>query len=243
VERPDRRYPHGGPERNAHRDYNGLELTFEKRFARHWSLLANYTYSEVKGNHFGGSVGDIINDYTAQNCTNTADRTIGNNGTIPCSELDRLAEGHPTWDIPHIANLLGTYVFSLGPVNLTAGAAGNYQSGVRFSKTRAMTVQGSGGVTRNYFYEGIGSDRAPAVWALDTSLEATYRLFSTVDLGAKLEIFNVTDRQGQRSVNNTAWTNATGAAADTTRAAFGKATARGSFQPPRSFRVTYLIRF
>jgi hypothetical protein len=228
---------------NAERDYNGLELTFEKRFSRHWSLLANYTYSQTRGNHFGNSVGDALNDFSEQTCSNTADRTIGDNGSVPCSELDRLLQGKSAQDLPHIANLLGTYVFSLGPVNLTAGGSAQYQSGVPYSKTRTMTVQGASQATRNYFYEGQGSDRAPAVWALDTSLEATYRVFGTVDLGAKLEIFNVTDRQGQLRVNQTAWTNATGTAADTTRANYGKATARNAFQAPRSFRLTYLVRF
>src|SRR6185369_13759806 len=68
---------------NAERDYNGLELTFEKRFSNHWNLLANYTYSKVRGNHFGGSgdgnITSQLNNYSAQNCRTTADPTIGTN--------------------------------------------------------------------------------------------------------------------------------------------------------------------
>jgi len=227
---------------NADRNYDGLEFTFEKRFSRHWNLLANYTYSKVRGNFFGDTVGDQLNDYSAQNCTTTVDRTIGTNGTIPCSELDNELDGRPTWDLPHIVNLLGSYVFSLGPVNLTAGAAGFYQSGASFSKTRVMTVAGASGASRNYFYEGQGSDRGPSVYAMHTSLEATYRIFG-VDIGGKFEIFNVFDRQGQLTISNTAWNNTESTAAQATRDAFGKSTARASFQAPRNFRVTYLIRF
>lgn len=78
---------------------------------------------------------------------------------------------------------------------------------------------------------------------LNTSLEATYRLFS-VDLGAKLEIFNVTDRQGHVTINNTVWCGTTSTAACQTAVNnYGTTTARGSFQAPRSFRVTWLARF
>jgi len=231
---------------NAERKYDGLELTFEKRFSHHWNLLANYTYSKVRGNHFGGSgdgnITSQLNNYSAQNCRTTADPTIGTNGTIPCASLDALLQGHPTWDLPHIVNVLGAYAFNLGPVNLTAGATGLYQSGVSFSKTRSMTVVGAANATRNYFYEGQGSDRGPAVYAANLSLEATYRLFG-VDMGLKGECFNVTDRQGQLTISNTAWSNAQTAAGQTTRDAFGKSTARNAFQAPRSFRVTYLVRF
>jgi len=161
---------------------------------------------------------------------------------IPCSALDALSEGKPIFDIPHLVNVLGSYVFSLGPVNLTAGASGFWSSGNAYSKTRTMNVQGVAGQTRIYYYEGQGSDRGPNWYQVNTSLEATYRLFG-VDIGLKGEVFNVTDRQGEFVVSNTAWCNADTAACQTTRNNFGKYTARGSFQTPRNFRLTSLIRF
>jgi hypothetical protein len=236
---------------NANREYDGLEFTFEKRFSNRWNLLANYTYSRARGNHFGGnSDGNItsgLNNFSDQMCRTTGDTTIGDNGVIPCSEADRLLQGRPTWDIPHLVNLLGTYVFSVGPVNLTAGGSGFISSGNSFSKTRTLTVLdddgGDSGQTRTFFYEGQGSDRGPMWWQLNGSLEATYRLFGTVDIGAKAEVFNVTDRQGEFVVSNTAWCNAETTGCQTTRNNFGTYTARGSFQAPRNFRLTWLVRF
>ena len=109
---------------------------------------------------------------------------------IPCSQLDGLSEGKPIFDIPHLVNVLGSYVFSLGPVNLTAGASGFWSSGNSYSKTRTMNVQGVQGQTRTYYYEGQGSDRGPNWWVVNSSLEATYRVFG-VDIGLKGEVFNV----------------------------------------------------
>ena len=78
--------------------------------------------------------------------------------------------------------------------------------------------------------------------SLDGSLEATYRIFG-IEIGAKGEVFNITDQQEPFVVSNTAWCNAQTAACQTTRDVFGLSTARGSYQIPREFRLTSLIRF
>ena len=85
---------------------------------------------------------------------------------------------------------------------------------------------------------------------MDTSVEATWRFFSTAQAGFKAEIFNITDRQEKLRSNNVVWCGSDSSAACTTaRANFGKATARGSFRGglagtvPRSYRFTALIRF
>ena len=96
-----------------------------------------------------------------------------------------------------------------------------------------------------YFYEGQGSDRLPNWWNLSTSFEATYRLMG-VDLGAKLDIFNIFNRQTKIAVNNTTWCDNTTNPSSSCQTAinnFGKATARGSYLAPRNYQVTALVRF
>ena len=233
---------------NAKRTYKGVELTFEKRFSHNWNLLANYTYSQTRGNNFS-TIGGQLLDYTnGELCTSSVDPTIG---TIPCTQVNsaQRLSGRPTWDIPHLFNLLGAYAFHIGPVSLTAGGAGIYSSGNSYSKVRTLNVLtasgASTGKTTTYYYDGVGTDRGPNWWRVDGSLEATYRIFG-VEIGAKGEVFNIFNRQTPVVVSNTTFcanTTNPSATCSTARKNFGTYTARGSFMTPRNYRVTALLRF
>ncbi|MGZ4810096.1 MAG: hypothetical protein ACXV7D_12290, partial [Thermoanaerobaculia bacterium] len=233
----------------AKRTYKGVELSFEKRFSGNWSLLANYTYSQTRGNHFG-TIASQLNDYLGSDCATGTDLSLGSGGVVPCADVNSTSRlnGRPTYDIPNLFNLLGTYAFRLGPVSLTAGAVGIYSSGNSYSKSRTVTVldasgQPVSGQTSTYYYEGQGSDRGPNWYKIDSSLEATYRIFG-IELGAKGEVFNVTNTQTPIVVSNTAWcATPTGAACQAAVSNYGKYTSRGSFLAPRAFRLTGLVRF
>jgi hypothetical protein len=102
-----------------------------------------------------------------------------------------------------------------------------------------------------YRYEPLGIERISGpIWALDTSVEVTFGKFRAgqrlFEFGVKGEAFNVSDRQEKTAVNNTTWCDNTvnpSASCQTARTTFGTATARGSFQAPRNFRATALLRF
>ncbi|HUP65845.1 MAG TPA: TonB-dependent receptor [Thermoanaerobaculia bacterium] len=227
----------------AKRSYQGIQTTFEKRFANNWSMLANYTYSKAEGNHFSNATSGV-NNFANAMCRGHLDASIG---TIPCQQAIDNLSGRATYDYPHFLNVLGTYSRPVGPVNLSMGVAGNYQSGQNYSKIGSVRVLNDAGgdtsQTMTYYYDGFNSERLDNIWSLDTALEATYRLFSDVELGLKGEVFNVTDNQDPVSVSLQTWCNADTAACATTRANHGARTARGSFQSPRNFRITGLIRF
>ena len=233
----------------AKRTYNGLELSFEKRFSSNWNLLANYTYSQTRGNHFAQLSSSLGNFQQAQ-CRSTVDPTIGNNGAIPCNAITARLDGRPTYDLPHLLNILGGYSRTIGPVRLSAGTAFRFSSGNSFSKSRTLDVlapDGSAsGQTVTYYYEGLGSDRGPSWNRLDTSLEATWRMLG-VEIGAKGEVFNVFDTQEANVVSNTAYCGNINAPAGSTcataRANFGTYTSRGAYMTPRNFRFTALVRF
>jgi hypothetical protein len=266
----------------AKRTYEGVEFTFDKRFSQNWNLLANYTYSRTRGNNFG-TLASQVGDYDAAICQSSVDPTLGtvfvyntgsgttltkNQGSyFPCSQANATANGKPTYDLPHLANLTGTYTHSLGRVNLTAGASGIIASGSSYSATRTVQVVKTGADPTNranattqtvtYFYGDRGAYRNPTWYQIDGSLEATVKVFG-IEIGAKGEAFNLTDSQKARVVSATAYCGSTAPAATTAanggitgppascgsaRTAFGSYTTRGAFQGPRNFRLTGLIRF
>ncbi len=227
---------------SAGREYRALQATFEKRFADRWSLMGNYTYSETEGNHFG-TTSTALNDHPTADCRSTTDPTIG---TVPCSQVTNVW-GTAAYDRPHVLNVLGSYAMNVGPVNLTFGGAGYWNSGLNYSKVNTIRVLFPDGSLSNqsftYYYEGRGSDRLPDTWSMDGSVEATWNFFADMEVGLKGEIFNLFDNQDPVSTATTTWTNADTAAGATARSRYGAQTARTHFQTPRSYRVTALIRF
>jgi hypothetical protein len=140
----------------------------------------------------------------------------------------------------------------VGRVNLAFGLGGIFQTGIHYQRQRTVNVLTPGtttnaGPTETFFYEARGDETTPSIYQIDASLEATFTVWSTLELGLKGEAFNVTDQQRQTNVNNLTWCGDATAGPATScgisRATFGTATARGSFQAPRAYRLTALLRF
>jgi hypothetical protein len=186
------------------------------------------------------------------------DLTIGNNGIIPCAEVQNGANkyGAPSYDRPHNFKLNAAYVRAVGPVNLTFGALTEALSKFRYEKIRTVNVLLPGtltnqGSTATYYYNEAGADPVPGMeWYLDTAVEATWRLVNTVQAGFKAEIFNITDRQEKLRSNNVVWCGSdAGSGCAAARENFGKATSRASYRgglggtQPRSYRFSAIFRF
>jgi hypothetical protein len=94
------------------------------------------------------------------------------------------------------------------------------------------------GPLATYFYEERGSFALDGMeWLTDLSAELTWRAGGTYQAGFKTESFNLTNREEKIISNNTVWCGSdAGTACATARANYGKATAGGSFQLPRSRR-------
>lgn len=236
----------------AEREYRGVELTFERRFSKNWSANVNYTWSRTTGNHFDNAFSQL-GDFVGETCRSTVDLTIGNKGVISCREVQEGANrnGRAGYDRPHNLKAQAAYVFHLGPVNLTTGMTGEYISGATFVPNQSMDILLPGtttrsGLTATYWYEKLGEHRLPSTYYVDSSIEATYRIWKSVEFGAKGEIFNAFNRQDKLGVTFTAYcadAASTNTTCKTQRERFGKATARGNFRGPRGFRLTALLRF
>ena len=235
----------------AQRQYRGVQATFEKRFSNNWNAAASYTYSRTEGNHFDQTF-TALGDYLDAQCRTTVDPTVGVNGVIPCAEVQNSDNkyGHPIYDRPHNFKLNGAYVRPVGPINLSVGGLAEAISKRRYEKVRSVNVLLPGtllnqGSTATYFYNERGSDPVDGLeWYVDGSLEVTWRGPARTQVGFKGEAFNVTNREEKIISNNTAFcgTSATAACA-TAVDNYGKATARGSFQTPRRYRVSAIFRF
>src|SRR5262249_9299897 len=201
-----------------------------------------------------------LGDYPNSQCRTGIDPTIGTGGVIPCAIVNDGANkfGTPNYNLTHNVKMAGAYVQSVGPVNLALGMGGQLITGIHYQKQRTMSViipnctpasaaACQGGPTETYFYDTRGNESAPTIYQLDGSLEATFTVWRTVELGVKGEVFNFTDQQKQRAVDQLTWcddaTQAAGSSCGLARQNFGKATARNSYQLPRNYRLTAVLRF
>jgi outer membrane receptor protein involved in Fe transport len=242
----------------AERNYRGLQFTFDKRFSENWNAQASYTYSRTRGNYFQNDIFSPLGDYLDAQCRTTTDLTVGTGGLIPCAEVQNGANknGAPPYDRPHNFKLAAAYVRPLGPVTLTVGGLTEAISTWRFQQERTVNVLLPGtltnsGNTATYYYDKRGADTVDGMeWYLDTSIEATWRIYSTAQAGFRSEIFNITDRQEKLRANNVVWCGSdVGAGCQVARQNFGTATSRGSFRggltgtSTRSYRFSLILRF
>jgi outer membrane receptor protein involved in Fe transport len=235
----------------AERDYQGVQLTLEKRFSNNWNAQGSYTYSKTEGNHFVENFSTLGDFHDAQ-CRTTVDTTIGSGGTIPCADVNDGSNktGLPLHDRPHNFKLNAAYVRPIGPVNLTVGALTEFISKRRYERQRSVNVLRPGtttnsGQTSTYFYEERGAFQLEGLENfVDFAAEGTWRIGGTHQAGVKMEIFNLTDNQEKTINNNVSWCGTTSTAACSTAVNnFGKASARGSFLAPRRYRFSLIYRF
>ena len=238
---------------SARRDYKGLEVTLDKRFSNNWAASGSYTWSESTGNHFGDDF-TALGDFVDATCSTSTDAGLG---TFPCSQLQANLFGRAAFDRPHMIKFAGSYRKPLGPIDLTAGFLGLAQSKLTFSKTRTVNVldplTGNPFTTQVFNYDGRGSDRIDGMhFTGDLSIEGVYRAARRSEVGVKFESFNLFNSETKINVNNTGWCNFDPSApADgetphpcfTARQNFGTGTARASFQAPRTYRLSMIVRF
>jgi outer membrane receptor protein involved in Fe transport len=212
----------------ARRYFKGIELTFEKRFSRNWQAAMNYTLSRSEGNQFSDFSSQLF-DYANQTCNVTGSPVVGR---IPCPEAtDHNRYGYAPYDRTHVVQAFTAYTLPLRWVAITAAPSVFWQSGLPYQKQRTFQINGE---NDTYFYDKRGSHRLPSHYAVNFALEAVFKPWGPVEIGAKGEVFNLTNQQAQ--VSGTA-------IRLIPDANFGVATARTAFQTPRNFRLTTLVRF
>lgn len=190
------------------RDYRGLEFTAERKFDKHWQLLASYTLSESKGTMpgqfelaSGGSTGsdgnqvgvylDDVND-PATRATYFDAYGAGwlLNGLygLGTTSDDAGYYGYLPYHSFHSVKVNGSYTFNFGT---TVGLVYEFDSGHAYEKRGYVDLY------QDYFAfpEGRGSRFMPAVHYFDFHVGHKLDLHNDKSLELTLDIFNLFDFQ------------------------------------------------
>jgi len=161
------------------RDYDGIELRFNKRYSNHWTGNASYLYSRLYGNYSGLASSDE-NGRVSPNVNRYFDNTIMNYDSQGKSVLGRLQT-----DRPHTFKLSGAYDFKWGTI---LGANWIMESG-----TPQSTVFRFSGFP--VFPNGRGDlGRTPWLSQLDMNIMQEFKLIGSSRIALAVNIDNVLDQ-------------------------------------------------
>lgn len=110
------------------RQYDGLEVSLSRRFARNWFVSANYTLSRLYGNYSGLADADEIQTPTTGISSNTTQQATGSIARVGSNSHSGWDTDTILWDAhgnlgvygrlptdrPHVAKLYGAYTLPFG---------------------------------------------------------------------------------------------------------------------------------
>ena len=166
------------------REYDALELTFEKRFADNWSLRAYYTLSKLNGNYSGLANSD------EQNNVGDAARLSPN-----VSRLYDVVESMYDQN----ANLVYGDLATNRTHQLGAQFLYNFDFGLSVAATQYMgsgtPVSTIGDVNGGFFYPFGRGDLGETDWLLQTDLSLWQRFnFSSLTFSVGVTVLNLFDQ-------------------------------------------------
>ena len=153
---------------DSFRKYDGVQVTFNKRFSNRWQLIASYNYSVCKGtldNTWGNDVGK------------------GDNWSNPNNWIN--VKGKATYDPTHMIKAQGSYIL---PLDIHFNASFSYVTGNTWTRQARYTLDQG----RQYINtEPHGSQRYDGQMNLDLRLEKTVTFADRYRVGLMVDIFNV----------------------------------------------------
>jgi hypothetical protein len=172
----------------AQRKYDGLELTFDRRFQNNWMLFGSYTLSRLYGNYSGLASSDE-NGRVAPNVNRFFDHienTFDRNGNLVYGRLGT--------DRPHQFKAQFAYQF---PSRTTVGLNQRLASGIPISEEANVPP----GIP--FFPYGRGNlGRTPVLNQTDLTLFQDVRLAGT-NFQVGLTVLNLFDRDAATRIDNT----------------------------------------
>ena len=199
------------------RQYDALELGYNKRFANNWFFSANYTLSRLYGNYAGLASSDEITTPTTGGSSATAQQQTGSiarpgGNTNRAFDLDELfwdshgnlgLNGRLATDRPHVVKLYGAYDFPFGTqvgAFFYGGSGTPVYTYVTSTNSADLFVEG-----RNGFYENGGvtnGKRTPNLYRTDLLLSHELGLAGQKRLRFELNVLNVFNQQTARHIFN-----------------------------------------
>ena len=171
------------------RDYNALQFTLTRRFSKKLYVQGSYTYSRTEGNYpglFSSTNGQVDPNISSQ--YDLVELLENHNGALP-------------QDRPHYIKLDGYYTFDLKK-------AGDLTIGIRF---RALSGTPENALGGHYLYGANESfllpqgqlGRTEFDHGLDLHVGYSHKLNKNMNLEIFFDIYNIYNRQGTASVDNT----------------------------------------
>jgi hypothetical protein len=211
IQFPTGATPPGQPTPLAQRQYDALELGYNRRFADNWFVSANYTLSRLWGNYSGLGSSDEITPPTTGNTAATAQQQSGSIAR-PGSNVSRawdvdelLYDSHGNLDVtgrlatdrPHVVKLYGAY---LTPFGTQIGAFFYGGSGTPIT-TYVMSTHTSGGM--GSMVEGRGDmGRTPVLTKTDLLVSHELPFAGAKRLRLELNVLNLFNQKTARHIFN-----------------------------------------
>jgi hypothetical protein len=171
----------------AVRDYQAVELSFDRRFDGIWSLRAGYTWSELEGNYSGLASSDEFGR-TDPNVARYFDGLVYGYGAD-----GQLVEGALNTDRPHAVEIQGLYRTPWGTV---AGLNTSWRSGSPLTEQHNYN-----GVA--FFPKGRNNlGRLDDLTQTDLLLTHPFRIAAKFDLELSLNVINLFDEDTVLQVGN-----------------------------------------
>jgi outer membrane receptor protein involved in Fe transport len=170
------------------RDYNGLEVAFDKRFARRWSAHVSYTLSRSYGNYPGLAESDEATGSAA----GRVDPNVGRQFDYPIMQFG--GDGKPLYgvlptDRTHFLKLSAIYQL---PFGTTVGFNEFVASGIPISRAIAVIA----GHNYPVYYKGRGSDgRTPTFSQGDLYVQHEIRLPGGKAFQVNANVLNLFDQR------------------------------------------------
>jgi hypothetical protein len=179
-------FPNGGTQPvvfpKAVRDYDALELSFDKRFSDNWSFRASYTLSRLYGNYAGLSQSDE---------NGRTDPNVGRNFDYPIMSFDQNGQpvlGRLATDRPHQLKFQGHYHFRFGTM---LGVNQYAWSGIPMTREVAVIPPNNFPVA----YQGRNSDgRTPVLAQTDFFAAHDFRFGGRKALRVQIDVINLFDQ-------------------------------------------------
>ncbi len=158
------------------RDFNGLELTFQKRMADGWSMNASYAYNNAV------DVWDSPAAYEDPTCTV---------GSCPGKQIYAPEAGGSGIDNVFInakwlVKLSGTYML---PLDINVAASYNARQGYPFPQAIRTPSRANSGGTADVNLDPLGENRQPNYQQFDFRVDRRFRL-GRMTLRPSLDLFN-----------------------------------------------------
>jgi len=166
------------PQAEAIRDYQAVELTFNRRFANNWMLYATYVYSELTGNYSGLASSDEFgrNDPNVERYFDGLAYGFDSEGN--------LVDGVLNTDRPQALEVSGMYT---APFGTNLGLTTSWRTGG--PRTTLAYYNG----VEFYPYGRNDMGRSPAITATDLYLAYQFRLGGQFALELSLNVLNLFD--------------------------------------------------